>query len=225
MLYLSRWKSTAILGTTLIVCLAALTNVLPAATFDSLPSWAQRKIELGMDLRGGTHVRLAVDEKDVRRMMVERLRDDMRNALRSGRIGFTGFVLRDDGFELRVRDESDLSQALTRLHDIISPLVATPVRPGTSATTVHPGETSVTADRNASAPAPVADMSVDDRLVRLTLTRAAIDERITQARNLAIDVIERRLRAIGAEFSVRPVGPDRVVLDTEIMVEQLARLE
>src|SRR5882724_4469716 len=61
MLYFSRWKTAAILGTTLIVCLAALTNVLPAATFDSLPGWAQRKIELGMDLRGGTHVQLAVD--------------------------------------------------------------------------------------------------------------------------------------------------------------------
>jgi preprotein translocase subunit SecD len=224
MLYFSRWKTAAILGTTLIVCLAALTNVLPAATFDSLPGWAQRKIELGMDLRGGTHVQLAVDEKDVRRMMVEHLRDDMRNALRSGRIGYTGFVLRDDGFELRVRDESDLSQALTRLRDIVSLPVAS-VNPSTSPVTVRAGQTSVTADRNASAPAPVADMLVDDRFVRLTLTRAAISERTVQARNVAIDIIERRLRAIGAEFSVRPVGPDRVVLDTEITVEQLARLE
>jgi preprotein translocase subunit SecD len=53
MLYFSRWKTAAILGTALIVCLPALTNVLPAATFDSLPGWAQRKIELGMDLGGG----------------------------------------------------------------------------------------------------------------------------------------------------------------------------
>jgi preprotein translocase subunit SecD len=215
MLYFSRWKAAAILGTTLIVCLAALTNVLPAATFDSLPGWAQRKIELGIDLRGGVHYQLIVDEKDVRRMMVEQLREDVRNALRSGRIGYTGLVLRDDGVELRVRDEADLSQALTRLRDIISLPVAA-VGPGTSPVTVRlrPGEANVTADRNASAPAPVADMSVDDRRVRLTLTRAAIGERTVQARNQAINIIDRRLRFIVPEFSIRPVGPDRIVLDT-----------
>lgn len=228
MLYFSRWKTAAILGTALIVCLPALTNVLPAATFDSLPGWAQRKIDLGMDLRGGAHYQLIVDEKDVRRMMVERLRDDVRNALRSGRIGYTGLVLRDDGIELRVRDESDLSQALTRLRDIISLPVAA-VGPSTSPVTLRPGETGVTVDRNASAPALFADMSVDDRRVRLTLTRAAIVERIVQARNRAIDVIDRRLRAIGAEFAefrIRRAGSDRVVLDTAVpdLVERMRYL-
>jgi preprotein translocase subunit SecD len=213
MLCFSRWKTAAILGTTLIVCLSALTNVLPAATYDSLPSWAQRKIELGIDLRGGAHYQWVVDEKDVRRMMVEGLRDDVRNALRQGRIGHAGVVARDDGIELRVRDEADLSQALTRLRDIISLPVAA-VGPSTSPVTLRPGETGVTADRNAFAPAPFADMSVDDRLVRLTLTRAAIGERTLQARNQAIDFVDRRLRAIGAEFRIRPAGPDRVVLDT-----------
>jgi len=226
MLYFSRWKTAAILGPTLIVCLAALTNVLPAATFDSLPSWAQRKVELGMDLRGGAHYQFAIDADDVRKQLFDQLRDDVRRTLRSGRIGYTGLVLRDDGVELRVRDESDLSQALTLLRDMISVPAVASVKPGTSAVTVRPGETSVTADRNASAPAPFADMSVDGRLVRLTLTRAAISERITQVRNRSIDFMERRLRFIGAEFSIRPAGPDRMVLDTAMpdLVERVRSL-
>src|SRR4051794_19265915 len=118
MLYFSRWKTAAILGTTLIVCLAALTNVLPAATFDSLPGWAQRKIELGIDLRGGEHFQYEVDVKDVRKQMVTQLRDDARSALRQGRIGHAGVVARDDGVEVRVREEADFSRALARLRGI-----------------------------------------------------------------------------------------------------------
>jgi preprotein translocase subunit SecD len=213
MLYFSRWKTAAILGTTLIVCLAALTNVLPAATFDSLPSWAQHKIELGMELRGGTRVQLQVDTNDIQRYLVEKLRDDVRSTMRQGRLGYTHLVLHDDRVELRVRDEADLSQALTRLRDIISlPVAAASVN--TSPVTVRAGETNLTADRDASPPARVADMVVDDRLVRLTLTHGAVSERTLQARNQAIDMIDWRLRSIGAEARIRPVGGDRVVVES-----------
>jgi preprotein translocase subunit SecD len=182
MLYFSRWRTAAILGTTLIVCLPALTNVLPAATFDSLPTWAQRKIELGVDLGGGEHVQFEVDAKDARKQMVEQLRGDTRDALRQARIGYTGLVVRDDGIELRVREEADFSKAATYLRKV--------------------------ADMSAG-----ADVSFDGRLVRLTLTRAAIAERITQGRNGSIRQVAQHLQAIGVKFRVAPAGSDRVVLD------------
>src|SRR5882762_767395 len=121
MLYFSRWKTAAILGTTLIVCLAALTNVVPAATFDSLPSWAQRKIELGMDLRGGMHVELAVDTQDIRKHLIDQFRDDLRRILGSERIGYTGLMMRDDTVEVRLRDVWDMPRAMRRIEELATP--------------------------------------------------------------------------------------------------------
>jgi preprotein translocase subunit SecD len=216
MLYFSRWKTAAILGTTLIVCLAALTNVLPAATFDSLPSWAQRKIVLGMDLRGGERYQLVVDREDVRRMLTEQLRDGVRNALRIDRVGYTGLKMHDDSVEVRVRDESNFSQALSRLRELAGLSVrdeSSRVPPKTNVK-VRPGEASITADHSGYVPVPLVELSVDGRLVRLTVTPAAIDQRAAQSRNQAVDFFNRSLRAFGAEFSVRPVGSDRVVLET-----------
>ena len=51
MLYFSRWKATAILLTTLLVCAFAIPNFFPDAVVQSWPRWAQRHMVLGLDLQ------------------------------------------------------------------------------------------------------------------------------------------------------------------------------
>src|SRR6185503_2170259 len=94
MLYFSRWKALATLLTALLVCLFAVPNFFPEATVKSWPRWAQRHVVLGLDLRGGSHILFEVDLNDVRKQKVESLRDDVRNTLRTNRMGFTGLVIR-----------------------------------------------------------------------------------------------------------------------------------
>ena len=67
MLYISKWKATAILLTALICCLLAVPNFFPESTVKRWPEWAQRHIVLGLDLQGGSHILLEVDANDVRR--------------------------------------------------------------------------------------------------------------------------------------------------------------
>ena len=94
MLYFSRWKATAILLTTLLVCSFAMPNFFPEKTVQSWPKWAQRHLVLGLDLQGGSHILLEVDTNAVRKEKLETLRDDVRRVVRDNRLGCTG--RRDD---------------------------------------------------------------------------------------------------------------------------------
>src|ERR1043166_182353 len=122
MLYFSRWKAIATLLTALFVCLFAVPNFFPAATVKGWPKWAQRHLVLGLDLQGGSHILFELDMADVRKQKAEALRDDVRNALRSARLQFTGLTIRDLTVEVRIREESDFSAALTKLRELSQPL-------------------------------------------------------------------------------------------------------
>src|SRR5438034_5141885 len=81
MLYISKWKATAILLTALICCLFAVPNFFPESMVKRWPAWAQRHIVLGLDLQGGSHILLEVDANDVRRQKLLALQDDARRVL------------------------------------------------------------------------------------------------------------------------------------------------
>src|SRR5215471_13282652 len=100
MLYISKWKATAILLTALVCCLFAVPNFFPESTVKRWPEWAQRHIVLGLDLQGGSHILLEVDANDVRRQKLIALQDDVRRVIR----------------------ENDLQQGVVKLRELAQPL-------------------------------------------------------------------------------------------------------
>src|SRR3979490_425887 len=104
MLYISKWKATAILLTALICCLFAVPNFFPESTVKRWPAWAQRHVVLGLDLQGGSHILLEVDANDVRRQKLLSLQDDVRKVLREARVGLTSAaVIRGNPVGVRIR--------------------------------------------------------------------------------------------------------------------------
>src|SRR3954451_3943067 len=87
MLYFSRWKATAILLTTFVVCAFAIPTFFPEKTVQSWPKWAQRDLVLGLDLQGGSDILLEVDTNAGRKENLDTLRDDARRVLRDNRRG------------------------------------------------------------------------------------------------------------------------------------------
>ena len=61
MLYFTRWKALAIILTALVVCLCAVPNFFPEARVKTWPTWAQRRLVLGLDLQGGSYLLLEAD--------------------------------------------------------------------------------------------------------------------------------------------------------------------
>jgi len=67
--------------------LIALPNALPQSTLARLPSWLpHNQVSLGLDLRGGSHLVLEVDEADLTRERLQSLLQDARRVLREKNI-------------------------------------------------------------------------------------------------------------------------------------------
>ena len=103
MLHFTRWKALAIILTSLVICLMTVPSLLPAEQFQSLPSALQRKLVLGLDLQGGSHILLEVDSNSVRKERVETLRDDVRRVLRDARIGYSNLTTQNLTVQVRIR--------------------------------------------------------------------------------------------------------------------------
>src|ERR1700685_3344382 len=103
MLYFTRWKALAIILTALVVCLCAVPNFFPEATVKAWPTWAQRRMVLGLDLQGGSYLLLEVDSNYVKKEKLDQVRDDVRRTLREATIGYQGLASRPDSVEAKMR--------------------------------------------------------------------------------------------------------------------------
>jgi preprotein translocase subunit SecD len=191
MLYFTRWKALAIILTALVVCLFAVPNFFPEATVKGWPKWAQRHLVLGLDLQGGSHILLEVDANAVKKDKLDQIRDDVRRTLRDAKIGYTGLAARADSVEVRVKD-TDLQNALTKLRELSQPLGGLL---GSS------GQRSL----------DVSDAG--GGLIRLTVPQAAITERVRQAVEQSIQIVERRVNELGTvEPLIQRQGIDRILV-------------
>jgi preprotein translocase subunit SecD len=192
MLYINRWRAAAILLVASVICLFAIPNLFSDEVVRRWPSWAQRHIVLGLDLQGGSHILLEVDSGAVRKDMLENLRDDIRRVLREARIGYTGLVVRGNAVEVRIREGFNLEQALAKLRELSQPLG---------------GLLSTTGGRS------VDIVNAGNGLFRLTPTEPAIIERVRQAVDQSIQIVERRVNELGTvEPSIQRQGIDRILV-------------
>jgi preprotein translocase subunit SecD len=192
MLYISRWKAIAILLTAFVFCMCAVPNFFPESTIKSWPKWAQRHLVLGLDLQGGSHILLEVDAAAVRKEKLEQLREDARRVLRDARVALQGIpVIRGNVVEVRIR-ETDVQQGLTKLRELSQPLG---------------GMLSATGQRS------IDIVNVGGGLITLTLTEPAIIERVRQAVEQSIQIVERRVNELGTvEPLIQRQGIDRILV-------------
>jgi preprotein translocase subunit SecD len=192
MLYFTRWQALAIILTALVVCLCAVPNFFPEARVKTWPQWAQRHLVLGLDLQGGSHILLEVDSNAVKKDKLDQVRDDVRRALRDAKIGYTGLAVRNDYAEVRISKDSDVQNALTKLRELSQPLGGLL---GSS------GQRSL----------EVGDAG--GGLIRLTVPPAAITERVRQAVEQSIQIVERRVNELGTvEPLIQRQGTDRILV-------------
>ncbi len=91
MLHFTRWKIFVTLLTCLAGLLVALPNFFSKETVQSWPSFMpKQQLTLGLDLQGGAHLLLAMDQDEIKKDWINNLRDEARKELRDAKIGFTG---------------------------------------------------------------------------------------------------------------------------------------
>ena len=195
MLFFTRWKALAIVLTALVVCLFAVPNFFSETTVKKWPSWAQslaqRHVVLGLDLQGGSHLLLEVDSSAVRKERLQALADDVLRVLRQARIPFTGRSVVGNAVQVHITRDTDVDGAMTKLRELSVPL---------SGLLGASGQYSLDISNNAG-------------LITLAPTEAALTERIRQAVDQSIQIIERRVNELGlVEPTIQREGVNRILV-------------
>jgi preprotein translocase subunit SecD len=192
MLYFTRWKALGIILTALVVCMFAVPNFFPEATVKNWPVWAQRRLVLGLDLQGGSYLLLEVDSNYVKKEKLDQVRDDVRRTLREAKIGYTGLATKGDSVEVRISKDTDQATALSKLRELSQPLGGL-------------------LGSNGQRSLDVSDAG--GGVIRLTVTPAAINERIRQTIEQSIQIVERRINQLGTvEPVIQRQGTDRILV-------------
>jgi preprotein translocase subunit SecD len=199
MLRIATWQVVAILALVAAAALLVVPSFLEpqtmAALERTLPSWLPaRPITLGLDLQGGAHLLMEVDKNQLVKGQVDQLRDDVRAKLREGKIPLTGGVgAQPRGVVVRIADPGERAKALELLQSLNQPVG---------------GVLSGATDRLLN----IADSG--DGAIKLTLTDAAINDKMRRAVGQSIEVLNRRLNASGTkETNVQRQGADRVLIE------------
>jgi preprotein translocase subunit SecD len=194
MLYFSRTKAVAILLTALFFCSFIIPNFFPEATVKSWPGFLQRRLVLGLDLQGGSHILLEVDQNDIRKQRLDSLRDDVRRTLRDARITWANPpVVRGPSVEVRLREGPDFQNGFDKVRALSQPLGG--VLQGNGQRTIE-----------------VVDAG--GGLVRLTPTEASNVERARQTIDQSIPIVEKRINQLGlVEPTIQRQGTDRILVE------------
>ena len=194
MLYFSRWKTFAIWAVVLLGVIFTIPNLLSQQTRDALPDWVpKRPMTLGLDLQGGSHILLAVDQKDLIAERLQATRDDIRTLLRDAKIGYTGLSGTDRTVQVRISEANEVEKAKEALATLVQP-VSTGLFTGGSIS-------------------ELALQEPEQGLLRYSLTDDGLEYRMRNAVTQSIEVISKRINELGTtEPIVQRQGTDRILV-------------
>jgi preprotein translocase subunit SecD len=139
MLTLSRWKVILVTLAILFGVVFTLPNVLPQKTLDGMPNWLpKQKLNLGLDLRGGSSLLMEVDTKAIKTERLTNLVEDVRTSLREQSVAFDGLHQQGDAVVVHIMNAADMDKAFPALAKLSTPIQNTAVRD--LAVTTQPGQ-------------------------------------------------------------------------------------
>jgi len=193
MLHFERWKIIAIILTCLTGLLFAIPNFVSKETLQSWPDFLpKRQMPLGLDLRGGAHLLLAMDQNEIRKDWLQGLQDDARRTLREAKIGFSGIGIQDNSVRVTLVKPEEGDRAFSELKKISQSI--------------------------GNALLGTAGMDVDvtrsgDNQFVIKPTEQGFNERLSHAASASIETINRRVNALGtAESTIVRQGLDRILV-------------
>jgi preprotein translocase subunit SecD len=193
MLTFTRWKQIVIIGLCVLGFIIVLPNFVSRSTLDKWPRFMpKQQLSLGLDLRGGAHLLLALEVNDVRKDWLDALRDDARRRLRDAKIGVSAVGIAGNSVQVRIAKPEEADAALKALRLMVQPL-GNPIF-GTSGPDidVQKGEAGTLA---------------------VTPTEPGLRQRTINAVSAAIETVRRRVDAMGtSEPNIVREGTSRILV-------------
>ena len=189
MLNFPRWKVWGISLLCLIGSLMAVPSFLPANIFDRMPGFVQAiHVNLGLDLAGGSQLLLEAETQDVAKQKAEQMEDVLRGELRRASIPFSQMASGNGEVHFMVDNTAQLDAAVAVARRQIG---------------------QVSSFGGADWTVSVAD----GRLISMRPTDAGVNDGIRQAMEVARDVIDRRINALGTlEPTIIQQGANRILV-------------
>jgi SecD/SecF fusion protein len=189
----SRWKLVSYALIILVGCLIAAPNLLSRQQLAALPDWVPKKtVALGLDLKGGAHLVLEIDEAALLRRQVDSLTERARATLRDARIPGVAINRSEAAVTVRVADSAQRAEAERILRGLVSMV-------SLSVMTQSQPDLVVTALPNGA--------------LQLRFTEAALIARRSAAVDQSLEIVRRRVDEVGvAEPTVQRLGPGRIMV-------------
>lgn len=194
MLRFAPWK-LAVIG---LVCLFGLVfaapNLLTREEAAELPGWLpSQKINLGLDLRGGSYLLLEIDTDAVVEERLQNLLESARAVLREDRIGYTKLAVEGGQVVIQLRNPEQMQVAREKLDGLAEPVGGAMLGGGRSDVVIESDEAG--------------------GQVRMSLTEESIQTRVQNAVGQSIEIVRRRLDETGVvEPTIQRQGADRVLV-------------
>ncbi|NNU46659.1 protein translocase subunit SecD [Rhizobium sp. WYCCWR 11279] len=187
----SRWLVVTYTVIILLGLLIALPNVLPQSVLQRVPAWLpHEQVSLGLDLRGGSHLVLEVDEADLTKERLQSLLQDARRVLREKGIQPKAVVRSQNQIVVTLADASQSDAAVTELKTL-----ANPISTGLSA-----GQADL-------------DVTANGATITVGFSRAGIAANVDNAVQQSLEVIRQRVDQVGvSEPTIQRIGANRVLV-------------
>ncbi len=117
MLDFPRWKVASIIGLLAVLCALAIPSFFPESTTNRWGAIPHPRINLGLDLAGGSYLLLEADTADLANSRLEVMRDSVAGTMRNGtpRIDIGDISSRNGQLSFLLRDPSQVDAARERL--------------------------------------------------------------------------------------------------------------
>ncbi|PKB25109.1 preprotein translocase subunit SecD [Novosphingobium kunmingense] len=190
MLDFPRWKQAWLWFITLACALAALPSIFSVAGLPWPSALPNPKINLGLDLAGGSHLLLEASTDQVRRQRLDSMEEEVRNRLRQAepQIQIGDISTRDGSVSFMLQDPAQIDAAREQLQTLTQ---------GAGMTGQRDWDLQV----------------LDGNRIVLTPTEAGLKLAVTQAMETATEVVRKRIDALGTrEPTIIRQGDDRIVV-------------
>jgi preprotein translocase subunit SecD len=188
MIQLRPWKVALVAIAFLFGLVFTLPNLLPASVTAKLPGALAQRLNLGLDLQGGSYLLLEVDTDALHKKQLLNLVDDVRRTLQSAGVGFTDLGVTGDHVQARITDPRQVAAANAALGKLSQAL------PGGGP------------DLNVSTGA--------DQTVALSYTPEAVRTTAAGAVTQSIEIIRNRIDQLGTrEPTILQQGANRIVVE------------
>jgi SecD/SecF fusion protein len=188
----SRWKLAGYALVVLLGCLMAVPNLFTAQQRSQWPGWMPAPhVTLGLDLKGGSHLVLAVDAAGVARERLDAIADSARTALKDAGLSDASLAVSGDAVVVRPADAAKGAVEAT-LRGLVSTVTAHGV--------------------STSQPDVEITRGADSEFL-LRPTAAALNARMDSAVEQSVPIVERRINEVGVvEPTIQRLGADRILV-------------